>query len=231
MHIGGGHREEGIHSWHIDPDKQTVYLAEDRQRQEISWIEVREGDKVTEYTVDGEPLDPHKTASSERRTMDCIDCHNRPTHVYDLPSPALDKALEEGRISVSIPFIKKIGVEVLTEVAEENAGVEEVPRRLRSYFERQHSEFYSNNRELVDRAILEIESIYAANVFPAMKVTWKTYRNNIGHSDEFPGCFRCHSGEHFSSEGRSIDQDCSICHTILAWDEEDPEILQQLGLE
>lgn len=230
MHIGGGHREEGIHSWHIDPDKQTTYIAEDRQRQEISWIEVREGDQITEYTVDGMEIDEKHIATSEKRIMDCIDCHNRPTHVYDLPGPALDEALEEKRISASIPFIKKIGVQVLTEVAQEEAGVQEVPRRLRTYYEEQHGEFYSTNRSLVDQAIEEIEGIYASNVFPAMKLTWKTYPNNIGHQ-EFPGCFRCHDGEHVSSDGKSVVQDCSICHTILAWDEESPEILQQLGLE
>jgi hypothetical protein len=72
--------------------------------------------------------------------------------------------------------------------------------------------------------------IYAWNVFPAMKVTWGTYPNHLGHKDS-PGCFRCHDKKHKTDDGEKINKDCDTCHTILAEDEEDPAILRTLAGE
>ncbi len=230
LHIGGGEREEGIHSWHIDPDKQTFYVAKDERRHEIAWIQVKEGDQITEYTLDGEDVDVDSLEPGAIRQMDCIDCHNRPTHVFKLPAEAMDESIYSGRISQSIPYIKKAGVEILTEVGNSLGTPEEVVQRLRAYYQENHSDFYSSEKQAVEQAVREIEAIYRRNVAPDMRLTWGTYPNNIGHQN-FPGCFRCHDSEHESSDGRLIEQDCETCHTILAWDEENPEILQQLGLE
>ena len=70
--------------------------------------------------------------------------------------------------------------------------------------------------------------IWTTNVHPRMKVTWGTYPNHIGHA-WFDGCFRCHSDEHESEDGAVISQDCETCHSLLAYEEEDPEILTQLS--
>ena len=42
------------------------------------------------------------------------------------------------------------------------------------------------------------------------------------------GCFRCHNDEHETADGEVISMDCDTCHTILAEEEEDPEILKTL---
>jgi hypothetical protein len=63
-----------------------------------------------------------------------------------------------------------------------------------------------------------------------MNVTWGTYPNHIGHEDT-PGCFRCHDEEHVGPDGRTITQDCSACHEILAMEEPDPPILAELGMQ
>ena len=76
----------------------------------------------------------------------------------------------------------------------------------------------------------EVQAIYRRNVFPAMKVAWGTYPNNIGHED-FLGCFRCHDDSHKRADGRAITQDCNACHTILAQDESNPKVLSDLGLK
>jgi hypothetical protein len=70
--------------------------------------------------------------------------------------------------------------------------------------------------------------IYDGNVFPAMGVTWGTYPNNLGHM-VFPGCFRCHDGNHKSKDGQVVTQDCNNCHSLLAMDDPNPKILQELG--
>jgi hypothetical protein len=80
----------------------------------------------------------------------------------------------------------------------------------------------------IDAASTAIGNIYASNVFPVMKVDWNTYPNHIGH-EQSPGCFRCHNDEHESEDGRVISQDCDTCHSLLAMEEESPEVLQMLN--
>jgi hypothetical protein len=46
-----------------------------------------------------------------------------------------------------------------------------------------------------------------------MKVSWSTYKNNIGHVD-FPGCFRCHDDTKKTADGLVIKQDCELCHKM-----------------
>lgn len=231
LHIGGGSDSTGgIHSWHIDPDRKTTYIAADERRQEISWIQVEEPDgTVTEYMADGIELTPEQIAAAPKRVMDCIDCHNRPTHIFQLPGTALDQSMAAGRIDSEIPFIKKIGVEVLTEVGDSMGPSEQVGQRIRQYYRENYRRLFDSRRQALERAIREIQDLYEQNVFPEMRVTWGTYPNNIGHQN-FPGCFRCHDGEHTSAEGESIQQDCATCHNLAAWDEKDPEVLSLLGV-
>ncbi len=63
-------------------------------------------------------------------------------------------------------------------------------------------------------AIDAVRDIYARNIFPAMKVDWRTYPDNIGHKFS-PGCFRCHEGRHENQLGEVISHECSICHSFL----------------
>jgi hypothetical protein len=75
-----------------------------------------------------------------------------------------------------------------------------------------------------------VQTMFSENVFPEMMVSWGTYPNNIGH-EKFPGCFRCHDGQHVAKTGDSITQDCGSCHELAAVDEPNPQILKDLGLQ
>ena len=75
-----------------------------------------------------------------------------------------------------------------------------------------------------------VQQIYAENIYPAMKITWGTYPNNVGH-EKFPGCFRCHDGQHATKSGDAITQDCGSCHELVAVDEQSPKILKDLGFQ
>ncbi len=87
--------------------------------------------------------------------------------------------------------------------------------------------FNSFQRQSIEQAVEAMVTIYRRNVFPRMKVFWGTYPNNLGH-DPFPGCFRCHAGNHATKDGETITVDCRTCHTIVAWDEASPQILKLL---
>ena len=63
----------------------------------------------------------------------------------------------------------------------------------------------------------QVRQIYRNNFFPEMKSNWRVYPNNIGHKD-WPGCFRCHDGEHRTEDKKQMIKanDCNGCHVILA---------------
>jgi hypothetical protein len=86
---------------------------------------------------------------------------------------------------------------------------------LTTYYQTKQRAFAKASPQLLKRAIAEVQTIYTHNFFPAMKVNWSVYANNIGHKD-FPGCFRCHDGSHASASGKTITHDCDTCHTIIA---------------
>ena len=54
-----------------------------------------------------------------------------------------------------------------------------------------------------------------------MKIGWGAYPSHIGHRDN-GGCFRCHNDDLKAEDGSLIDSDCTICHSILAYDESEP---------
>ncbi len=232
MHIGGGNSGgKGIHSWHIDPDKRTTYFTTDPKRQEIVRVRVEKSDgAVTEFVREDPEGAAEGPAHVEERVMDCIDCHNRPTHIFKMPDQAMDEALADGRIDRTLPYIKKLGTEVLAESTGAESDLDQIAERLRSYYQEHYSDLYESGRETIEDVVRAIQAIYSRNVFPTMKVTWGTYPDHIGH-ERFPGCFRCHADSLSTKDGETIAQDCDICHTVLAWDEENPEILQQLGVQ
>ncbi|HTG45281.1 MAG TPA: cytochrome C, partial [Verrucomicrobiae bacterium] len=193
------------------------YIATDPQRQVIPWVRFTDlAGKVTEYRTKDFIDDPSKHSI---RRMDCLDCHNRPAHHYRPPNDAVDVAMSNGQIDSSLPWIKSNVVAVLVApYATENEAVQKIDETLRSK--------YPRNPKL-EPAITAAQNIFKNNFFPEMKADWRAYPNNIGHK-EWAGCFRCHDGNHKSSDARSIAaSDCNACHTILA--QGSGEQLQQLS--
>ncbi|HPC16013.1 MAG TPA: NapC/NirT family cytochrome c [Candidatus Hydrogenedentes bacterium] len=233
MHIGGGHGGgKGIHSWHINPEKRTIYTPADPQRKEIARVRVEnaKGEVIEEFHAPEGKYDAATLAKTEERVMDCMDCHSRPTHIFRMPARAMDEALEAGRIDPALPFIKKAGLEALSGAKGATGDEEQIARKIREFYEKEKPEILKEQNQKVEAAIAELQSIYRRNVFPDMKVTWGTYTSNLGH-EESPGCFRCHNDEMTTKDGKAIGQDCTICHNVLAWDETDPEILKSLELQ
>jgi hypothetical protein len=228
MHIGGGAgNEQGIHSWHINPGIRTTYVASDDKRQEIQYVRVEKSDgTVQEFRKKGVAGKP----AGEERVMDCIDCHNRPTHVFQMPDEAVDEAMAKGRIDRAIPSIKTVATEALKEATGEEGDIDKLTEKVRAHYRESLPGFFASDSGKIDRAVEELERIYRRNVFPKMGVTWGTYPVNIGHT-QWAGCSRCHNDTLLTEKEETIGEDCSICHTVLAWDEEDPKILEQLQIQ
>jgi nitrate/TMAO reductase-like tetraheme cytochrome c subunit len=223
LKVGGqqGRASRGIH-WHVDPGVRIRYQA-DEKRETIGTVELTRPDgSMATYTAK-----PSEGAKMETawRTMDCIDCHNRPSHIYRLPEGEIDRALAEARIDRTLPFIRREGLKALrASYASHEEAQSGIAAALASYYGKEQP---SADRAKVDVAARELGQIYASNVFPEMNIQWGTYPNHLGHQDS-PGCFRCHDGEHEDSGGRAIPQDCDLCHTVLAMDEPDPAVLKTL---
>jgi nitrate/TMAO reductase-like tetraheme cytochrome c subunit len=226
----GGNRRGGIHGAHFGPGIQIRYTAADPARQVIPVVEYRNtvtGESRTFAGSDPPGDSPKAGASFE---MQCVDCHNRPTHAFELPERAMDEALAKGDIAVTLPFIKKKGVEVLKAGYGSSAeAASKIPAALAAFYQQDYPEFFAGRAQEIAQAGDAVLAIYDRNVFPDLKVTWGTYPNNLGHTD-FPGCFRCHDGSHTAADGKTISQDCQACHQPLAMEETAPEILKTLGI-
>jgi hypothetical protein len=229
MMVGGG-TLAGIHCAHVGPGVRIRYAATDPTRQSIERVDYR-NDATGEARTFNAADPPGQAPRPAEYEMQCVDCHNRPTHTFDLPERALDKAMAAGEISPTLPFVKKKGVEVLKSgYASSDAAARNIPAAVTAFYESNYPEIYRARRGDVEAAGQAMLRIYQRNVFPELKVTWGTYPNNLGHTD-FPGCFRCHDGAHTASDGKTIGQDCNLCHEPLAMDEASPEILKTLGLQ
>jgi len=162
--------------------------------------------------------------------MDCLDCHTRPSHRFQLPERALDEALALGTVDATLPWVKQKGLEILTADNGKGAAAEQsIPAALTQFYQIEYPTVYQRSSDAVESAVTELVAIYNRNVFSDLGVSWGTYPDNSGHSD-FVGCFRCHGSAMRSEDGRSITRDCTACHRILALREVEPEILEQLGL-
>ena len=163
--------------------------------------------------------------------MDCIDCHNRPTHAFDLPENAVDKQMSTGQISRELPYIRKKSIEVLkVNYSARDVAQQSIKEELNKFYRTNYPQIYQTRRALVEQAGQEVSNIYLRNIFPDMRVTWGVHPNNLGHNDS-PGCFRCHDGSHTSADGQTITNDCSACHQVLAAGEENPKVLSDLGMK
>jgi formate-dependent nitrite reductase cytochrome c552 subunit len=230
LHIGGGNGKQGIHGVHMGPGVRIRYAHSDEKRQMIPWVEYREASgKTTAYKASGAkgPIPGNLPV----REMDCIDCHNRPTHAYELPEPAVNNALAAGSISPTLPFAKKASLSILKAGYHSRTEAESrILAAFEGFYQDKYPTLYAAKKTEIEKSARSVLTIFNRNVFPEMNVTWATYPNNIGHMDS-PGCFRCHDGEHAAAGGATITQDCNACHNPLAVEEAAPKILTELGVE
>ncbi len=213
---------------HVGPGI-TIRYASDEARQTIPWVSYQKGSATpTTYTAEG--FKQEKLGSLKERVMDCMDCHNRPSHTFQLPERAVDEAMTSGAITNTLPFAKKTAIVVLKENYASGAdATSKLPAAFESFYKQGYPDVYSQHTSDVQRSAKAVLAIFNRNVFPAMKVTWGSYPNNLGHTD-FPGCFRCHDDSHAAAGGMKITQDCNACHSLLAMEEQNPKILNDLGL-
>jgi hypothetical protein len=223
MRVGGkeGSASKGIH-WHVDPGVRIRYLSDDK-RETIYEIEMKNAQgEVRHYASGTAP------AGAVWRTMDCVDCHNRPSHTFHMPVEEVDTAMSDGRLPKDLPFLHRESIRLLkAPYPSQEAARKGIAQGLQDFYARQYPAVAASRGAAIRDSAAVLGVIYGSNVFPSMKIGWGTYPNHIGHENS-PGCFRCHDDAHKSKDGRTISQDCSLCHGLLAVQEKDPAILKSL---
>jgi hypothetical protein len=232
INVGGGSPTTGmvagIH-WHMNIANEVTYISTDDHRQVIPWVKIKDAKgNVTEYYDRNRPLSSERIAAASPRRMDCVDCHNRPAHVYLPPDVAVDQSFGSGRLDPSLPFLKREAVSLLTRPYNSTPeAVASIATNLNDFYRTNYKDTYSQKQQLINGAVTEIQRIFQTYFFPEMKTDWQTHPNNIGHL-YFAGCFRCHDGEHVSSTGKVITNNCNVCHTVI-YDSLNPQASVKTG--
>ena len=219
--IGGGSpgtaQTTGIH-WHMNIANKIEFIARDSLQQDIPWVRIQniKTGVARIYTDVDNPLTAEEIETLPKHRMDCMDCHNRPTHIFRSPSYSVNLALATGRLEPSLPDIKQNGVDVLLEDYKSTAeALQKISQKIWELYEPGNFPDTAITNATIEQAIRTLQNIYTTNYFPAMKVRWDIYPDNIGHLDS-KGCYRCHGGSHQTEDGKTITRDCRACHTIIA---------------
>jgi nitrate/TMAO reductase-like tetraheme cytochrome c subunit len=208
---------QGIH-WHINPDVKIEYIASVRNREKIPWVKytnLKTGE-VTIFEDHDDKLTSVQHDTLEVRTMDCIDCHNRPSHNYQAPQNFIDELITAGKIPHELVDVKVVAMNVLSQdYSTTDSAMMAIKDQVNEYYSSMYPELLESKKQEINQTISGIQEGYSQNFFPEMGVKWTAYPNHIGHM-ETNGCFRCHNDRHKSENGKVITRDCNLCHNIVA---------------
>ncbi|MGB5512103.1 MAG: NapC/NirT family cytochrome c [Woeseiaceae bacterium] len=225
LKVGGkaGRKSSGIH-WHVDRGVKIRYRS-DESREEVYEVEYTNASGDVKVFADRKAPEDGGTW----REMDCVDCHNRPSHNYQAPDSEIDTAMRDGLIDKTLPFVRREALRIIdAEYASHEDAREVITAELNQYYQDNYPDVAEARADDISAAAVALGDIYSVNVFPQMKVWWNTYPEHIGH-ERSDGCFRCHGKKLRTAERETISRDCDTCHSILAEREENPEILTQLN--
>ncbi len=219
---GGGDPTAGVASgihWHMNIGSKITYWS-DAKRQNIPYVRMEDlQGNVTEYSAQGADTTPAALAKLQSKRMDCVDCHNRPTHIYTPPDRSVDQSLFTHRIDPSLPFAKAQGVQILTaEYKTTDEAMQAIANKIPAFYKEKYPDVSNAKQKEIQAMVSELQRIFRTSIFPEMKVDWRTHPDNVGHF-YFQGCFRCHDGNHVTKTGKTISKDCNSCHTLLAQEE------------
>jgi len=223
-HVGGQTlgKSAGIH-WHVDPSVEIRYRSDPSRENIREVILTRSDGEQTVWARADAATDPatgeDAVVTGSSRKMDCVDCHNRPTHIYWSQEESVDLALSRGEMSADLPFIRREGLRALGGSYSTHEDAEaRIAGEIERFYRDSFPEVATSRAEQVAKAGRILGMLWATNVFPTMKLGWSTYPDHLGHPGFEGGCFRCHGSELTTEGGETIPRDCGLCHKLLAMD-------------
>ncbi|MFZ5979554.1 MAG: cytochrome C [Candidatus Zixiibacteriota bacterium] len=215
-----GTDKTGIH-WHIGPENEVRYASVNDKREEMLWVEVLREDGAYERFTNRKTVQSADDKTGIR-VLDCVDCHNRATHIYEDPERALDERIRLGQLDRSLPFLKREALHAISNYYPDKAAAfEGIANHMHGFYSRQYPEIARAQARLIDSAVSVLQGVYDRNIHPEMNIIWNTYPSHIGHKGN-TGCFRCHNPDLVAASGKTISYDCTLCHSILSSDQIDP---------
>jgi hypothetical protein len=186
MKVGSGDyrglKAQGSH-WHVASSSVITYVHSDAGYNAITEVRVSDSKGVKEIFEAKQA--EHSGTTLAVRTFDCLDCHNRPTHIYLWPDEALDQKLAAGTIPVDLPYVKKKGMELITpDYASRDEAVEIIAREMHTWYRSQYAGLVEDDPIMLERAIAGVTEAYLENVFPDMNIGYGTYENRLGHRSD-----------------------------------------------
>jgi hypothetical protein len=152
-----------------------------------------------------------------------VDYHNRVTHVYEDPSEGIDRRIAEGMLDRSLPYLKREALAAVTrDYPDTEAAMEGIERSMQSFYLWNYPGLGAQKRVEIDSAVSTLKAFYLRKVHPEMPVTWNSYPDQLGHPAMRKGCFRCHNENIVDEAGKPIEDECTLCHSIIANDSPDP---------
>ncbi len=212
LKIGGADNPTGAHGAHMASGAKLEYRS-DRSRETIPWMRYTAPDgRQTVYAA--ADWNEGDSEAFELRTMDCVDCHNRSAHSFEVASKAVDRSMADGKIDPALPYIKREGLAAIeAEYANRAEAAERIPQAIQAFYS---AEYPSADAAAVESAARALLAIYERNVWPELGVRWGVHPNQGGHED-YLGCFRCHDDGHLSQDGarQALGDECESCHAIV----------------
>jgi hypothetical protein len=217
---GTGHQRGTIH-WHVAAQNEVRYTSRDDEREDMLWVEVRRPDGTYWRYADArslEDLPPAGKTAAIVRIMDCVDCHNRATHIYEDPEDAVDRRIAAGWLDRRIPFLKREALAALTgSYTEDSGALAGIRNDVYGTYRREFPAQTLGLQDALDTVVTELQAAYERNIHPQMNVGWNSYADHRGHRDG-GGCFRCHNRDMVDADGKPIPYNCTLCHSILSYD-------------
>ncbi len=208
LKVGGGKAEvaTGIH-WHSSA--KVWFLPADDKMQKIAWVSSENlSGQVNEYVDPNlmKGMTPDQIAAG-KRLMDCMDCHNRATHLLLSPDQLIDASMSDGSIDASLPYIKREALKALFPLNSSLQQADDKIAMLESFYRVSYPATLREKGASVKAAIVRLKEIARLTTFDK-GLDWNTYPDNAKHdkpdanmeidwaklaaSDTSPGCFRCH---------------------------------------
>ncbi|MBI4282030.1 MAG: c-type cytochrome [Chloroflexi bacterium] len=216
LKVGGGEQGQarGVH-WHIGA--RVWYVPADEERQEMAWVGVEDdGAPTKEYVgVDIADAPTPGVLGDGKRLMDCIDCHNRATHVFYSPEELIDRGLARGDLDRYLPFLKERALDTLVPPSPSLDTALSKVESIEGFYKAAYPQVYAERSQGLERSLAYLKEVARLTTFPEMRITWETYPDNLGHT-KAPGCFRCHGKLVSKEAGKPLDASCTLCHDLAA---------------
>ena len=100
--------------------------------------------------------------------MDCVDCHNRPTHIYRQPANEVDNSMDQGAIDKTLPYIKREGLRaVQVAYPSQDAARAGIAADIAAFYAKNYPDLAKSKADAIAQAGKALGDVYLLERVPA----------------------------------------------------------------